>query len=437
LIFMKTIDEALDYLYSFVNLEVTQTLPYNRAYYNVERTLKLLSLLSHPQKDFKIIHVAGTKGKGSVCHMISSILTSDGYKTGLFTSPHIHRVNERIMVDGKEINDSELIEEIGLFPSIIENFSFQDLPTTFEILTALAMHYFREKKVEYVVLETGLGGRLDSTNFADPVISIITSISYDHMDKLGSNIKGIAKEKAGIIKPGKPVVVGYQRFGVKEVFIKKAEEQNSPCYFTEELCTYSIKKLSIQGSLFSANIDGFIIPELFLALPGVFQVENTVTALLALKKLGLLSQLQGVKQALKNIVFPTRMELIEKKRKFILDSAHNEDSARALVESICRISTFQRLITVVGIVKGKDIDGIIRNLTSISSVIIVTEPVTKKPLDTKAVYKKTLDHFPEAVLIEDIKKALEYASEIAEKRDLILVTGSFYTTSPARSYLLA
>jgi len=433
---MKTIDEALDYLYSFIDLEVTQTSPYTRANYNVERTVKLLNLLNNPQKDVKIIHVAGTKGKGSVCQIISSILISGGYKTGLFTSPHIHRVNERIVVNGNEIKDSEFVKAINLFPSLIGNFPSEDLPTTFEILTALAMHYFREKNVEYVVLETGLGGRLDSTNFADPLISIITPISYDHMDKLGYSIEGVAWEKAGIIKPGKPVVVEYQRFDVKEVFIKRAAELNSPCYFVDELCTYMVENFSVNGTHFSVNVDGDIFSDLFLSLAGFHQVENAVTALLALKKIDLLPEQEKVKEALKNIFYPTRMELIEAKKHFLLDSAHNEDSAKALIDSICRICKFHRLITVVGIVKGKDYEGILRHISKLSDVVIVTEPATHKPIDTEAVYQKALSLFPGALLIKDIKKALEYASELAGDDDLILVTGSFYTTSPARSYLL-
>ena len=265
---MKTINEALDYLYSFINYETDSSYSYESIFYNVDRTIKLLELLNNPQKDIKIIHVAGTKGKGSVCHILSALLRIQNYRTGLFTSPHIDRVNERITVNGLEIENDELIEITNILYPLIGTFPSNNLPTTFEILTAMAMYYFRMKGASYTILETGMGGRFDSTNFSDPVMSIITPISYDHTDKLGRHIKEIAAEKAGIIKSGKPVVLGYQKYDVMEIFKNKSEEGGSRCYITDELCSFEVTDKSMKGSRFNADINGIYLKDIFFLLQG-------------------------------------------------------------------------------------------------------------------------------------------------------------------------
>jgi dihydrofolate synthase/folylpolyglutamate synthase len=433
---LKTIDEALDYLYSFIDHEVVTTHPYVALHYNVERTLQLLDLLKNPERGIKIIHVAGTKGKGSVCTILDSLLRVQSYTTGLFISPHVERVNERISVNGCQISDDEMIDIMNKMHPLLDTFPAKNKPTTFEILTAMAMYFFRMKEVSYCVLETGMGGRFDSTNFADPVISVITSISYDHMDKLGDTIESIAFEKAGIIKRGRPVVVGFQRYNVMDLFIAKADEMQSPLYRADSLCSYDVVKYTEIGVFFNASIDGVHFRDLFISLPGRHQVENAVVALLSLKVLGLLPGQELVQKALGSLHFPTRLELIEGKRKFLLDSAHNADSARALAEAIRSSFCYRNLIAIVGIVKGKDVDGIIRHIVTISDSLIITDPVTHKEIDTDAVYKVARSYRPDARLIHDIHEAIEYAVESSSSDDIVLITGSFYTTSPARSYLL-
>jgi dihydrofolate synthase/folylpolyglutamate synthase len=432
---MNTIDEALDYLYSFINYETDSSFAYGAVHYNVDRTVKLLNMLNNPEKESKIIHVAGTKGKGSLCHILSALLRVQGITVGMFTSPHIMRVNERISKNGIEIEDNELIDLLNKFPSLIDTFPPDNLPTTFEILTALAMYFFSIKGVEYTILETGMGGRFDSTNFSDPLISIITSISYDHMDKLGERIEEIASEKAGIMKQNRPVVVGYQKYEVFEIFREKASRLNSQYYRTEDICSYHIEKLTPAGSEFSALIDGVRFEKLFLSMSGKHQVENAVSALLALKVLDLLPDEHGVREALKGIAIPVRLELIVNSRRFLLDSAHNEDSARTVCETVKSVYSARRIIVVVGIVKGKDIQGILENVSKIADTLIITEPITHKELNTDLVYNKALELFPAAILIENIYEAIDYAVKITDKADLIFITGSFYITSPARCYL--
>jgi dihydrofolate synthase/folylpolyglutamate synthase len=432
---IRTIDQALDYLYSFINYETDSSYSYESIHYNVDRTISLLDSLGHPENNLKIIHIAGTKGKGSVCQILNTLLQTLGYSTGVFTSPHIDRVNERIAVNGDQIKDEELIDLMNIVHPFVEQSGADSKPTTFEILTALAVYYFKTKDVEYAILETGMGGRFDSTNFSNPVISIITSISYDHTDKLGSHIDQIAVEKAGIIKKGKPVVVGFQRYDVSDVFRKKAAEQKSGYNSTADVCSFEILKASEKGTIFNAYIDGDILRKIFISLSGAHQVENAVLALHSLKVLGLLPGEKMVKKALEAVHMPARLELIIKDRHYLLDSAHNEDSARVLAEAIKGIYTYNKLVTVVGIVKGKDIEGILKNLAPVSDNLIVTQPVTHKDLDTESVYRTARQLFPSAVLKKDLDEAIAHAVEISGENDLILITGSFYTTSPARDLI--
>ncbi len=217
-----TLDDALDYLYSFVNYETDASFSYTSLHYNLERTARLLELWGNPQDCMQCIHVAGTKGKGSVCAMVEALLAAGGHRAGRFASPHLDRVNERIAAYGRLVEDRELIELIGALPPLVGRFPASNQPTTFELLTAMALRYFRVKQVRYAVLECGMGGRFDATNVVHPLVAAITAVSYDHMDKLGSRIEQIAAEKAGIIKPGLPVVVAPQPYRVDDVFSRAA-----------------------------------------------------------------------------------------------------------------------------------------------------------------------------------------------------------------------
>lgn len=433
---LQTIDEALDYLYSFINYETDSSYAYGAVHYNVDRTVRLLECVGSPERDMEIIHVAGTKGKGSVCAVLDAVLRATGSITGVFTSPHIRRVNERIRVNGKPIRDTALIELLNELGPHIDAFPADLVPTTFEILTVVAVLYFKRENVRYCILETGMGGRFDSTNFCDPIVSVITSISYDHMDKLGNTIEQIASEKAGIIKQGRPAVLGYQAYDVEDVFSEAAARAKSPLYTVWTMCSYSIIKKNGEGTTFRAEVDGLVLPALFIPLAGKHQVENTLTALCSLRVAGILPELDTVSRALKSVCIPARLERIRwKGRTFLLDSAHNADSARVLVEAVRTCYTFERLAVIVGIVRGKDIDGILSHLTSVADLLVVTEPVTHKELDTQAVYKKACTFTPPTVLVPEIGEAMKYAIDHASGKDIILVTGSFYTVSPARAVM--
>lgn len=433
---MTTIDEALDYLYGFINYETDSSYSYESIYYNIERTLILLDRLGAPHEGKRIIHVAGTKGKGSICRILSELLGVQKKRTGLFTSPHIERVNERISVGGEEISDTDIINILNEMRRVIDDWSLATLPTTFEILTGMAMYHFKRQDVEWIVLETGMGGRFDSTNFCFPEVSVISPISLDHTDKLGSSVEDIAREKAGIIKNRCPVVLGYQCYPVDEVFRKRAKETESGLFCVEELCSYDVVSMSPEGTRFDVTVDGTPLEDLFLSLSGEHQVQNTVTALLTLKTIDMLPSSDVVKGALRGISYPTRLELIVRERRFLLDSAHNRDSASVVAKAVKQIYSYERLFTIVGIVKGKDIKGIVESIAPVSDEIVVCDPVTHKERDTGLVYKIAKDHSSRCSLITDIYEAIETVVRSSTEQDIILITGSFYTTSPARSYLL-
>ncbi len=434
---MKTIDETLDYLYSFINYETNTNYRYNSTFYNVKRTIALLEKLGNPQRNLKIFHVAGTKGKGSVCMILAKLLKEEKFKVGLFLSPHIEKVNERISVNEQDISDEEFIGYMNLLKPIIDKFPINNKPTTFEILTALATIYFKDCNVDFAIYETGMGGRFDSTNFVNPLVSIITSISYDHMDKLGNTIEKIALEKAGIIKRNKPVVVGFQRYNIYNIFSKRAEELNSPYFELKELSSYRIKKTYQKGTIFNANIEDIKLKRLFTNLLGKHQIENILLVLLSLKVAGYFPEKKSIKKVLKRLSFKTRLEVLKIDKKiFILDSAHNEESAKCVVEALNSHFKYRNIISVIGIVKGKDVKGILNNISKISYKVIITEPITHKDLDTEHVYKTAKALKKDTFIIKNIYNAIDTASKLASKKDIILITGSFYTTSPARKYLI-
>ena len=411
----------------------------------------LLGSLGNPDRRFPSALIAGTNGKGSVAAMLARILSEHGFRTGLYTSPHLVRVEERIRIGDDIIPEKDFCRALSAVREgaerLLASGGLGHPSTFFEVLTAAALAHFAEEAVDFAVLEVGMGGRFDATNAVTPLLAVITTVSLDHQKYLGRTLGEIAFEKAGIIKKGKPAVVGYQRYSILPVLERKAAEEGSRLYRTESLCRYDLRRLSSKGSLFDAVVDGISLEKLFLSLPGRHQVENAVTVLLGLKVLDLLPPADGVRATLTQIRFPTRLELFEGQvrvrsgsgggmRRVLLDSAHNEDSARVLVEALREAYRYGRLFTILGIVKGKDVRGIVQNLAPVSDELIVTEPKTHKELDTERVVSEARSLKPSALFIPDIRDAIEHAVSVSNADDLILVTGSFYATSPARSYLL-
>jgi dihydrofolate synthase / folylpolyglutamate synthase len=363
--------------------------------FGLEGIKNFLNLIGNPEKKLNIIHVAGTNGKGSVCAMISSVLNEAGFKVGMFTSPHLINVNERIRIDDELITGDDF-KRIADFIYETENRTNVNL-TFFETLTVMAFIYFNEKKVDYAVMETGMGGRLDATNVSKPLILVITNIGLEHRDVLGNTIKEIASEKAGIIKPNTTVVTSAKGKALS-VIEKIAEKHNSKLVVA--------KKLN----------------DIELRLKGEYQKENASTAFAVLKELGLNEDI--ILKGLKKAYWPGRFEFMDEN--ILLDCAHNPDGMRALVKSIEKLD-YNKLIVVIGVMKDKDISSIEKKLEKLNPIVIATKASVSRSKEPEEI----AEYFKNATILPDLKKAIKYAVENSEKNDLILITGSIFVVGEA------
>lgn len=360
----------------------------------------LLKKLGNPEKKLKYIHVAGTNGKGSVCAMISSILQEAGYNVGMYTSPHLKKFNERIRINDKLITDKEIVEYYLKVKKHATNQSF------FEITTSMMFLYFYDKKVDFVVLETGMGGRLDSTNVIRPLISIITNVAHEHKKFLGNSLRKIAYEKAGIIKNNVPVVTGAKGVAlktIKKIAIKKNSRIMAPL---------KNEKTSINEKNNDENIKS--------GLEGNFQLINAAIAIKALEILNENKRIKinkkDIKNGLKNVKWPGRFEL---RKNVLIDVAHNPAGFRGLFHELKNLR-YNKLIAVLGFSKDKDVKAISKIIKA--DKIILTEANNERAAKIKDIKK----YFKNSIIIKNSKKALEYAKKNAGKRDLVVVAGSIY-----------
>ena len=367
--------------------------------FDLESIKKFLRIIGNPERKIKTIHVAGTNGKGSVCAMISSVLDEAGFKVGMFTSPHLIKVNERIRFDNELIINDDF-KRIANF--IYETEKKNNISLTFfETLTVMAFIYFNEKKLDYAVMETGMGGRLDATNVAKPIISVITNIGLEHRDILGNTIKDIAKEKAGIIKPNTTVVTNAKGKALS-VIEKVAEKHNSRIIVAKNL----------------KNIE--------LNLKGEYQKENASTAFEVLKELGINKNI--ILRGLKKAYWPGRFEFMDKN--ILLDCAHNPDGIKALVKSIRKLN-YKNLIIVIGVMKDKNINSIAKKLEKLNPMVIVTKASVSRsrgPEEISGCFKR-------AGVIPNLKNAIRHAVKKAEKDDIVLITGSIFVVGEAYPFL--
>jgi len=386
----------LAYLYSLETHEVKLGL---------ERIQSLLDRIGNPEKRLKCIHVAGTNGKGSVCAMIQSILMEAGYKVGMYTSPHLRNFNERIRINNHFITDVEVVDYFLKIKPYMADQSF------FEVTTAMAFLYFKERKVDYAVMEVGLGGRLDATNVLNPLISIITNISLEHVEFLGNSIEKIAYEKAGIIKQNIPVVTGAKGKALK-VIRKIANERNAPLTLPEKFNDVNFKNLN-----------------------GSFQQQNkdiAMTAIYILKYSGSIKLNENqIKNGIMNAKWPGRLDFIAKN--VLIDSAHNPGGFRVLKKELMIFKIqrkIQNVIFVVGFQNDKDIDEIFKIIGPLASSIIFTKSGNTKAAKTKDLLrtfdKINKNHKINKKIINNPKNAMDYAKKIAEQNDLVVVTGSIY-----------
>ena len=427
----------------------------------LENTIRLLSLLNNPQNSFRSIHIAGTNGKGSTAAMIASILRAAGFRVGLFTSPHLVSFTERIRVDNVEICEAEVVELTREIRNIILNSqpspaAIQDmdqtvasgqqsfLPTFFEFVTALGFLQFKRKGIEWAVVETGMGGRLDATNILVPAVSVITNISYDHREFLGQTIREISGEKAGIIKKGVPVVSSAQEDEVIGVITEKATELGSSLHIYGKDFFSHPKNIDIHGITFSYE-GGEQMNDLRISLTGLHQVENASLAIRAIEvgmKKGVIPS-YAIREGLAHAQWPGRLELIENKGctyDYLIDGAHNPSASRALANSLKKyfIPLYEKVVLIMGVMADKDMEAMMKPLLPLASEVIFTAPEYERAASPVrlAEYAKALGVSPRVK--DSVKASMELARELAGKgpqKTLIMITGSFYTIGEAKSAL--
>lgn len=410
----------------------------------LERMNSLLKLLGNPQDDLKIIHVAGTNGKGSICRYIYSVLQAGGYKTGLYTSPFLEVFNERIELDGKYISNEDLAVYTDRVLKCVETMTQrgEQSPTEFEVVTAIAFLYFKEKGCDYAIMEVGLGGSGDSTNVCKaPLISVIASISYDHTDRLGNTLAEIAGEKAGIIKEGCPVVTSAEAPEALEVIERKAEELGC-MYFETRHVPYAVKSQDLGGSVFDVNIQGVTYENLEISMLGEHQIKNAICALAALSIMEERGDVslhrddiyKGFKAA-KQIGRLEVMSAQEKVPVVIIDGAHNPDGAASLRKAMKEYMPDKKILMVTGMLADKDTESILREFTAITDRFIATEPENPRKLDSESLKDKIEAMGASCESIPDCREAVKAAAERGKDFDAVLYGGSLYMIGAIRGLL--
>jgi dihydrofolate synthase/folylpolyglutamate synthase len=433
--------QTLDYIYSF--LDSSQRTPRPPPELNIPRTRALLALLGEPQDAFRSVVVAGTKGKGSTCAMLEAILRAAGYRTGLWTSPHLHSYRERIQVNRTPIGQGALVALVARARPLFDSFDTARYgpPTTFDIGFALALRYFADQGVELAVLEVGLGGRYDCATAITPLASVITSISYDHMEVLGDTLAQIAGEKAGILKPGVPAVTAPQHPEAMAVIERTAREVGAPLWIAGE-GEFKVQRAACSvHAMHSAELS-MRHAALAPALPGLFQQENArlaVAAALLLRAGGLRLPDAAIAAGLRDVRWPGRMELVSGEPPLVLDGAHNGDSAAKLVELLRAAYPGRRLVFVVGTMRDKDLPRIMAALAPAAGALVLTRsrhPRALRDLDVlEAAARPSLAPGVPVAHTDDIGPALRVARELAGPEDLIVVTGSLAVVAAAREAL--
>ncbi|MGL5615516.1 MAG: bifunctional folylpolyglutamate synthase/dihydrofolate synthase [Sarcina sp.] len=404
--------------------------------FGLSRVEKMLELLGNPQNKIKCIHVAGTNGKGSTTAMITEILKEEGYTVGMYTSPYLEEFEERIQINGKNIPKEKLVNLIEKIKKVSDETikAGFDNPTQFEIITAIMFLYFTEENVDYAVIEVGLGGRLDATNVINPILSVITSISYDHMNILGNSIAEIAGEKAGIIKKA-PVITYPQVKEAMEVIERVSKEKDVKLIKTSEK---QIKAVEIDKNNNKQNISIKISGEIrnySLALIGKHQVKNAMVALTVIEKFREIENKvseKSIKSALEKVKWIGRMEIMKRKPIVLIDGAHNIDGINSLKNSIKEYFSYNRIILLLGILEDKQVEEMVDSIGEIATTVILTEPHNDRAESAQVMESYLKKTNKETYKIENYEEAYKKALELANIDDLIVISGSLYMIGDMR-----
>jgi len=428
--------QAIDYLASYTDYEVVPRLAHNAANYDLRRVEELLSRLGNPHLKARSVHIAGTNGKGSVAAMLASTLTTSGYTTGLYTSPHLHTWRERIRVNGELISESELtalVEELRPEVEAVNQRAAYGRLTTFELLTTLAFAHFAAKGADFQVLEVGMGGKFDATNVINSEISVITSISFDHAEVLGNSLAEIAAEKAGIIKPGSVVVTSPQLDEAAKVIEETCLSCGTQLIKVGNDITWqslgfttSQQRLQVAGRLGSYKLS--------IPLLGQHQLTNAATAVAALEVLtekGLNISRDNIADGLARVSWPGRLQIINHSPLIVVDGAHNPNAARRLRESLEQYFDFKWVILIIGVSDDKDIAGVVLELAPISAKVIVTRSQHPRTMAPASIVAEFAKYGVETQVVDDVSSALSKALSLAGDRDLICVAGSLFVVAEA------
>lgn len=441
--------KTLDFLYQFVDYSLTRSVRYSPEQFNLQRMRDFVEDLGNPQSTYAILHIAGTKGKGSTSAMCASALQVAGYRVGLYTSPHLVDYAERIQINRQPISHADLVSLVDEIKPLLTRHAQL---TTFEITTALAFLYFARQQVDVAVIEVGLGGRLDATNVVLPLVSVITSLSYDHTQFLGSSLAEIAAEKAGIIKPGVPVVLAPQKDEARHVIERIAAERGSPLvqvgqeYLFAQLAhalnggqTMAVWPASDQALvdeyIESGGITEWEPVRLNLSLLGYHQVENAATAYTALQVLrarGLLLSDAAIRDGFSQVFWPGRFEVIQKNPPVVLDCAHNRDSALKLRLALDDYFPGKPVIMVFGASEDKDISGMFAELLPRVRQVIATRSFHPRAIDPEKLVDLAHQFGRPVKIVDDVGDALQEALKLADSEAMVLVTGSIFVAAGAR-----
>lgn len=424
--------EAKDYLVNLTKFGMN---------FGLGRIEELLKRVGNPEERLRVVHIGGTNGKGSTTMMIAEILEDAGYRVGVFTSPHLHDYRERITINGEMIPKGEVTRLIRILRPHLEDLVQKGVehPTEFEVNTAMALMYFANQKVDYVLLEVGLGGAIDSTNVVTPLISVITNVGMDHMDYLGGTYEEIAQVKAGIIKPGAITVTASNRPEVLNVIREKAQEIGSKLWVVGEDVHWEVRwSGELEQEFDLVGIHGNY-NKVRLRLVGEHQVVNAATAVTVCELLkleyGINLERRNIYEGLRKAVWPGRLELLSLKPKVLLDGAHNVDGANALAKAL-EIFQRRRLILCLGMLGDKEREKVVDILAPLADEVIITRPNSPRAGNWEYLHQLVKEKGKPVKTIEEPRQAVQEAFSQLEKEDMLCVTGSLYMIADARQALL-
>ena len=410
----------------------------------LENTVELLELLGRPHEKPRFLHVTGTNGKGSVSAMAASVLSEAGFRTGLYTSPHLVSFTERIQVDGRPVTEGDIVALADRLKALVGLQKPGLKPTFFEFTTAMAFDYFASAGADFVVLEVGMGGRLDSTNVVIPECSVITNVELEHREYLGDTLSDIAFEKAGIIKPGVPLVTSEKKHDALDIILGVCRDNNSPAYVLGKDFGFNSKGVAWAGGRIVQVMDyhgpSLHLDDVEVPFAGPHQLENAAVAVCALELVS--GRSAGIdetafRKGIRQTVWCGRLEVVSDSPLLVLDGAHNAASVDRLAESISAqfVGRYRRLIVVMGILSDKDSGFMIERLAPLSDVMVLTQAEYERAAPTESLSETARQYGVEPVVRKTVPEAIEWALHSASSEDMILVTGSLYVIGEAKAWL--